>query len=77
MLQPGQTIKMPNDALAEVISVNDSRAHIKLLTKTEKVFSTTFSDQEVRFASSGQCLDISPNSEVEIITGSLEKEFSQ
>ena len=67
MLEQGQIIKMPSAGLAEVISVNECRAHIKFLSKMEKTFHTKFSDEEVHFTSSGGTLDISPNSEVEII----------
>ena len=67
MLQDGQTIKLNDNSLAKVISVNESRAHIKLLAKTEKHISTRFGEG-VTFLSSGGTLDISPNSEVEIVS---------
>ncbi len=66
MLEQGQIIKMPSAGLAEVLSVNESRAHVKLLTKTDKHIHTAFGE-DVNFASSGREIDISPNSEVEVI----------
>ncbi len=66
MLIEGQLIETVSGNLYEVISVNESRAHIKSLTKKENLFHTAFG-QEVSFISSGSELDISPNSEVKII----------
>ena len=66
MLIEGQIIETSSGNLYEVISVNESRAHIKSLTKKENSFHTAFG-QQISFSSGGSELDISPNSEVKII----------
>lgn len=66
MLQPGQRFTHAGKAW-HVLSVNESRAHCKCEAAQQvTVDGRTFT------ATSGQTIDISPNSEVEILEGTVE-----
>jgi hypothetical protein len=66
MLIEGQIIMLPGSGAAEVLFVNESRARVRLLTKTEKQIHTALGE-DVTFLGSGREIDISPESSVEVI----------
>ncbi len=66
MLNEGQKIILPDSGPAEVIKITESRARVKLLSKKQFNF-TTIAGKDISFEASGRAIDISPNSEVEII----------
>lgn len=67
ILKPGMILRLPYSGLVEVLEVNESRAHVRSLTKEKvKIHSPLNGDAE--FTRSGRQWDISPNSEVEVVT---------
>lgn len=66
MLQENQIIKMPGGELAEVLLVNECRARVRSLSKRTNNFTTALGDT-VQFTSPGREIDISPNSDVEVV----------
>lgn len=65
-LKEGMRIRLPHSGVFDVVLVNESRAHIVPAKKTEKKFET-LTGSKIEFEQLGRGLDISPNSEVEIL----------
>jgi hypothetical protein len=65
-LKTGMRIKLPHSGVFDVVLVNESRAHIVPAKKQEKKFET-LTGNKVEFEQLGRGLDISPNSEVEVL----------
>ena len=67
MLEAGMIIRLPLSGLAEVLNVTEFSAQVRSLTKEKvKIHSPLNGDAE--FTRSGRTWDISPNSEVEVIS---------
>lgn len=70
MLLIGKKYWLPMEGPCEVVSIDDYRARVKLLTKRERVIVTyknSPQEREVRFNSGRRIVDISPNSELTMI----------
>lgn len=65
-LKEGMRIRLPHSGVFDVVLVNESRAHIVPAKKQEKNFET-LNGKKVEFEQIGRGLDISPNSEVEVL----------
>lgn len=65
-LKEGMRIRLPHSGDFNVVLVNESRAHIVPVKKQEKTINKLNGDK-IEFESIGRGLDISPNSECEIL----------
>ena len=75
-LRKGDTIDLVKDGICMVVMVNDSRAHCVPIAVKEVNYETLFG-RKVNFKTSHRGFDISPNSEVAIVTRGGEKAFNE
>ena len=67
-LQRGQTIRMPDGSACRVVKVNDCRARVQPVNRETTTFLDKLNGKKVTFSKLPHAVDISPNSEVEILT---------